>query len=58
MQKDIFKRYNLTLTELANILGYSSLQSFQTSTAYKKRIKSSEKLIQYIEDTIINRITS
>ena len=56
MIREKIKKYNLTLTDVAELFGYSSSVAMRNSTAYEKRLKALEKLINHIEKELINRI--
>jgi anaerobic ribonucleoside-triphosphate reductase len=48
--KNKLKEYNLNLTKIAEMFQYNTLQSFQGSSAYKKRLESIIELIEHIEE--------
>lgn len=56
MKSSKLSKYNLSLTQIAEMFGYSSVESFRNSSAYKKRIKSVEQVITHVEKEIIKRI--
>jgi hypothetical protein len=49
-------KYSISLTQLAEMFGYSSVESFRNSSAYEKRLKAVEKVITHVEEELIRRI--
>jgi hypothetical protein len=50
------KKYHITLEEIANMFGYSSVDSLRNSSAKERILKGIDKLILLIENKVIDRI--
>lgn len=50
------KKYHLTNEKIAKYLGYSSVHSFNNSSAKTRILRAVEKIIEEVEKEIINKI--
>ena len=56
--KEPRRKYNITLEDIAKWFGYASTSSLKNSTAKDTMLQGVDKVIQYVEREIINRIDS
>lgn len=50
--KKLLKKWNLSISTLGEIYGYSSYGSFRNSSAYNDRIQSMCKLVRHLENEL------
>jgi len=55
--KHKLKKYNLSVSELANIFGAKNEISFRNSTAFKRYIKATVSIIEKVESEIVNKLS-
>jgi len=54
--KHKLKKYNISVSDLADMFGAKNEMSFRNSTAFKRYIKASISIIEKVENEIINKI--
>lgn len=50
-QKEFFKKYGLSIADIADLFGYSNEISFRNNPTYEKRLKTVSKIIGIVVDT-------
>lgn len=54
--KHKLKKYNISISELAEMFGAKNENSFRNSTAFNRYITATEKIIERVEQSIIDKI--